>query len=103
MVKSYDDVYKVVEAAVNAYMQKQDSTEIAFEINDNGSCTIVNKQNRKKFVLMFAQFADEFKVGFAFYEPDELGNIDSPEWIEDTFNYDFNGKFVTTLITEHLI
>ncbi|MDX1348118.1 MAG: hypothetical protein R3189_07695 [Thiomicrorhabdus chilensis] len=103
MVQGYDDLYEVVQSAIENYMEQEDAVEIAFEKNDNHSCSMINKQNRKKFVLMFAKYGDEYKVGFAFYEPDEYGAVKSPSWIEDLFNYDFDANFVQHLITEHLV
>jgi hypothetical protein len=93
----------LVNATVEAYSKEEGNPLLKYEKNDNGSCSMINTQNRKKFVLMFAQFADEFKVGFAYYEPDEYGAVKEPEWVEDIFNYEFDEVYLRRLISEHLI
>lgn len=103
MIQSYDELYKLIQAAIESYSNNEDAVEITFSINDNATCEMKNKANGKKFVLMFARFGDEYKVGFAFYEPDPLGGTGSPDWIEDIFNHEFDENFAQTLITEHLV
>lgn len=103
MIESYDDLYAVVTSAIDEYSKQDDAVEIDFIKNENGTCELKNKENGKKFVLMFARFGDEYKVGFAFYEPDQYGGFRDPEWIEDIFNHEFDQTFAMTLITEHLL
>lgn len=103
MIESYNDLYTTIESAIAEYSKTDGAVEIVFEKNDNGTCTIKNKVTGKKFVMMFAKFGDEYKVGFAYYEPDAYGAAPNPEWIEDIFNHEFDTRFVNTLITEHLV
>lgn len=103
MIENYDDLYVTIQAAIEAYSQTEGAAEIVFTKNDNATCEMKNTKTGHKFVLMFARFGDEFKVGFAFYEPDPYGGTRSPEWVEDIFNHEFDAAFATTLITEHLI
>ena len=104
MIESYEDLYQTVQAGIANYKQAADeAANIEFVKNDNGSCTMVNKDNGKKFVLMFARFGDEYKVGFAFYEPAPFGGEGDVAWIEDLSNEEFSEKSVQILIAEHLI
>ena len=103
MIQSYDDLYTTIESSIEQYSKTEDSVEMVFQKNDNGTCVMMNKANRKKFVFMFAKFGDEYKVGFALYIPDAYGAAPNPEWIEDIFHNEFDTRFVQTLITEHLI
>ena len=103
MIQTYDDLYKTIESSIEHYSKTPDAMEMAFKKNDNKTCTLTNKRNGKYFVFMFAQFGHEYKVGFAYYVPDQYGGAKSPEWIEDIFNHEFNGQFVYTLINEHLV
>lgn len=102
MIQNYDDLYATVLSAIETYSTLEGAIEVTFEKNDNGTCKIKNQKNGKHFVLMFAKFGDEYKVGFAYYEPDAYGAAPNPEWIEDIFNNEFDERFVITLITEHL-
>lgn len=103
MIQSYDDLYQTVEAVVAEFEPQEGTTEIVFSKNENATCEIKNKANNKKFVLMFARFGDEYKVGFAFYEPDPYGGFTNPEWIDDLSHEDFDQNYVKNLINEHLI
>jgi hypothetical protein len=102
MIESYADLYALVEATTDEYNQNN-ADILSYQVNDNATCEVGNKQTRSKFVFMFARFGDEYKVGFAFYQPDELGGIRDPEWIEDVFNDEFDATFMKTLINEHLV
>ncbi|HHS99707.1 MAG TPA: hypothetical protein ENK73_02515, partial [Thiomicrospira sp.] len=66
MIESYNDLYTTIESAIAEYSKTDGAVEIVFEKNDNGTCTIKNKVTGKKFVMMFAKFGDEYKVGFAY-------------------------------------
>lgn len=103
MIQSYDDLYAAVLSALDDYSKQKGAVEIVFSQNDNGTCEFKHKANGKKFVLMFARFGDEYKVGYAFYEPDPYGGYADPEWIDDCLHDEFDQKFVTTLIEEHLL
>lgn len=103
MIESYDDLYQILQTAIDKYSQTEGAEEIVFIKNENGTCEMKNQQSGKKFVMMFARFGDEFKVGFAFYEPAPYGGTGTPEWIEDIFNHEFDENFAETLITEHLV
>lgn len=103
MIQSYDDLYGTVLSALDTYAAQEGAVEIVYSQNDNGTCEIKCKQNNKKFVLMFARMSDEYKVGFAFYEPDPYGGFANPEWIDDINHDEFDQKYVITLINEHLV
>lgn len=103
MIESYNDLYESVSSAVDSFMKKNESAELVFGKSENGTCFVTNKQNGNKLVFMFARYADEYKVGFAFYVPDELGGMGNPEWIEDTFSHEFDQKFIHILIEDHLL
>ncbi len=103
MIGSYNDLYETVLSAVESYSKEDESAEIVFEKNDNGTCSMTNKLNGSKFVLMFARYGDEYKVGFALYVTDAYGGMKDPEWIEDIFNHEFDEKFIHILIAEHLV
>jgi len=103
VIQNYDDLYKTIESSMESYLKSEGAVEMAFKKNDNKTCTLTNKQNGKHFVFMFAKFGDEYKVGFAYYVPDQYGAAKSPEWIEDIFNHEFDIQFVYTLINEHLL
>jgi hypothetical protein len=102
VIENYNDLYTTLESAIEEYSKEEGAVEVAFKKNENGTCTVTNKENGNHFVFMFAQFGDEYKVGFAFYVPDQYGGVKEPEWIEDIFNHEFDQRFVLTLITEHL-
>lgn len=103
MIENYDDLYATVQSAIDAYLKQDEAAEIVFQKNDNNTCEIKNKQNGKKLVMMFARMSDEYKVGFAFYEPDAYGGFSNPEWIDDIGHGEFDEKFAVTLIDEHLV
>jgi len=103
VIESYEDLYQTIMSSIEQYSKTEDAVEMEFTKSDNGTCTMMNKLNRKRFVFMFAQFGDEYKVGFALYIPDQYGAAKNPEWIEDIFNNEFDNRFVQTLITEHLV
>ncbi|WP_319379813.1 hypothetical protein [Thiomicrorhabdus sp.] len=103
MIQSYQDLYTTVQSAMAEYAKDEESAEIVFKSSDNGTCELKNKVNSKKFVLMFARYGDEYKVGYAYFEPDAYGGFGNPEWIEDISNDEFTPKFVVTLIKEHLL
>jgi hypothetical protein len=103
VIENYDDLYATVQSAIDAYLKQNEAAEIVFQKNDNNTCEIKNKQNSKKLVLMFARMSDEYKVGFAFYEPDAYGGFSNPEWIDDIGHGEFDEKFAVTLIDEHLV
>lgn len=104
MIESYEDLYKTVQAGIATYQEAaEEVANVEFVKNDNGTCSMINKDNGKKFVLMFARFGDEYKVGFAFYEPAPFGGEGDVEWIEDLTSEEFTEQSVQTLITEHLI
>ncbi|MBF6056719.1 MULTISPECIES: hypothetical protein [Thiomicrorhabdus] len=103
MIQSYDDLYITVQSAMAEYAKGEDAAEIVFKTNDNGTCELKNKANSKKFILMFARYGDEYKVGYAYFEPDAYGGFSNPEWIEDISHDEFTPKFVITLINEHLL
>jgi hypothetical protein len=103
VIENYDDLYATVQSAIDAYLKQDEAAEIVFQKNDNNTCEIKNKQNGKKLVMMFARMSDEYKVGFAFYEPDAYGGFSNPEWIDDIGHSEFDEKFALTLIDQHLV
>jgi hypothetical protein len=102
VIQSYEDLYDTVLSALDEYSKQDGAVEVVFQKNENSTCEIKSKQNNKKFVFMFARMSEEYKVGFAFYEPDPYGGFSNPDWIEDISHDEFNQKFVITLISEHL-
>lgn len=103
LIINYEDLYQLVNKVVDQFTQSEScKDELSFSIHANTSCEVKNKNNGKKLVLMLGRFGDEYKVGFALYQPDSYGAYAQPEWIEDIFNYNFDETFMTTLMTEHL-
>lgn len=104
MIESYDELYAALTSAVDSYMEKNTSSELVFGKNENGTCFISNKQNGNKLVFMFARYADEFKVGFAFYVTDAYGGMSSgPEWVQDSFSHCVTEEFIHIMIDDHLL
>jgi hypothetical protein len=99
MVQTYQDLHELVSSVVDRFLATDAEATIAFEIEENGLCSMTNKRNGNKFKFMFARFGDEYKVGFAFFEAYQP----QPVWIDDVLNTNFDVGFVNTLITEHLI
>ena len=104
MIESYDDLYEAVTSAIDSFKKKNESVEIIFGKNENGTCFISNKQNGNKMVLMFARYGKEFKVGYAFYATDAYGGMSSgPAWVQDSFSHSFDEDFIHILIVDHLM
>lgn len=103
MIESYDDLYKTLQSAIDRYSEMDNAEKIDFIKNENATCELKHSVSGKKFVLMYARFGDEYKVGFAFYEPDANGGVNNPEWIEDINSDEFDENFVITLMTEHFV
>lgn len=99
MIQNYDELHQTVSTAIEEFLQSNDDAKIEFEIADNGSCSMTNQINGNKMSFMLAKFGNEFKVGYAFFEKDEQ----QPDWLDDVFNTEFDGKFVINLITEQLL
>jgi hypothetical protein len=104
VIESYEDLYETVTSVIDVYSKEEGAAEIVFGKNENGTCTMTNKQNGNKFVLMFARYGDEYKVGFAFYVTDAYGGKrNSPEWVQDSFSREFDDNFIRILIDDHLL
>ncbi len=99
MVQTFDQLHQTVSTAISQFLESNAETSIDFVIADNGSCSMTNHTNGNKISFMLAKFGSEFKIGFAFFEKDE----EQPDWLDDTFNTEFDEKFVTNLITEQLL
>ena len=105
MVQSYEALHAIVQQAQSEYSEEHTGASIAFEIpNDmpKGACALVNAANRKKAVFILARFGDEFKVGYALYEPDELSKL-QPVHLADVNHDEFDLTFVTRLMNEYLL
>ena len=99
MIQSYQELHDTVAGAISKYLADNAQQKIEFEVLDNGSCTMTNLINGNKLSFILAKFGNEFKVGFAFFEKDEL----QPDWFDDAFNTEFDEQFVINLITEQLL
>lgn len=99
MLKTYDDLHQVVSSALETYTQANKELSFRFAIAENHSCSILNEGNNQKMVFMLAKFAEEYKVGFAFFESGEI----QPDWMDDIYANDFNATFVKNLIEGNLL
>lgn len=99
MVQTYNDLHSLVDNTQQSYTASHNDISLEFAIADNGSCSLTYPTNGNKMLFMLAKFGNEFKVGFAFFEEGEQ----APDWMDDIFNHEFNEKFITTLIEEHLL
>ena len=99
MIETYADLHKLVEENMDSFMANNPDELLEFGIAENASCSITYPKNGNKMLFMLAKFGHEYKVGFAFFEEGEK----APDWMDDIFNHEFNGKFINTLIEEHLL
>lgn len=100
MITTYEQLHQLISKQLDKYLQQAENKEgFLFEVEDNGSCTMTNKNNGVKFKFMLAKYEDEYKVGFAMFE----GYNPNPIWIDDLLSSNFDENFVDILIDEHFI
>ncbi|KUJ72890.1 hypothetical protein [Thiomicrospira sp. WB1] len=105
MVRSYQDLHAIVQQAQSEYSKEHTEASIAFDVPDDmpeGACALANSDNRKKAVFILARFGEEYKVGYALYEPDELSKL-QPVHLADVNHDEFDAAFVIHLIDEFLV
>ncbi|MDR9497919.1 MAG: hypothetical protein RI556_01985 [Hydrogenovibrio sp.] len=105
MVNSYEALHAIVQQALSDFADDHSEAAIAFEIPKDmpeGACALANAVNRKKAVFILARFGDEYKVGYALYEPDELSKL-QPVHLADVNHDEFDAVFVIRLIEDFLI
>lgn len=99
MVKTYSELHRVVSAAIDSFLTENQDKEIAFSVADNGACSMVYAGNGNKMTFLLAKFAEEYKVGYAFFEAGEA----QPDWLDDVYNTEFDEAFVLNLINDQLL
>jgi hypothetical protein len=105
MVNSYEALHAIVQQAQSEHAEHHPETSMAFDIPKDmpeGACALINAANRKKAVFILARFGEEYKVGYALYEPDELSKL-QPVHLADVNHDEFDAAFVTHLIQEFLL
>lgn len=105
MVNSYEALHAIVQQAQSEYSKEHTEASIAFEVPKDmpeGACALVNMTNRKKAVFILARFGDEYKVGYALYEPDELSKL-QPVHLADVNHDEFDVSLVARLMKEYLL
>lgn len=95
MIETYDDLY----AIVNQAMAEKPLDAVTMTIAENQACHLVHTPTGRKIVLMLARLDEEFRVGFAYFEPRKR----QADWIDDVISHGVNVSFIHQLIEDNLL